>query len=148
MVVDINGWDMFSAEGRTLQNTPKEDYNCGGYALNLYNWFNPYWRILLDCELQKENINLLNEMVDYMLKHIKGLRKIDTCKNCDIKKEIVIAFRVGGSDFHFIKRGQNNVWYSKMGCSSEITRISKKDVFSEKWYNRYDSPIILFALKI
>lgn len=145
---DRNGWNMFSAEGRNFKNTNRYDYNCGGYALGLYNWFHPYEDEISSYAMTGDNIELLNDMVCFMLKNIKGLRKINTCEECDDKKEVVVAFRIGGYDFHFMRRGKNHIWYQKMGWCPTIEKVPKEEVFSKSWNCRYNSPMVLFALKI
>jgi hypothetical protein len=103
---------------RTEDNTFCSDYNCGGYALNTYNWYKPYegafeWREQLIyewldeyydengliCSPQEamrevENRLLLRDAL-YMMRQFKGrLRRISSVEDL-WADERLIAYRIG-----------------------------------------------------
>lgn len=137
-------------EERTYENTPKRMYNCGGYALENYGWYCPYSEddaIYMDdvfefCEVKYEE----EKFVEYMLDTIPNLRSITDISEL-AENEYAIAFRVSCDDFHFVKRGGNGCWYEKMGGSNCINRMTKEEVFSDRWHDRYDGELYLFAKK-
>lgn len=137
---------------RNITNTDKLAYNCGGYALGTYSWYNPvpeeYYNI--DYEIDSiEFTNYLYDCVDALLydfthRHIRVCDFHTTLND----NEYLFAFRVStDGDFHFIKRGRNNVWYHKRGQLSIIERMTVEELFSASWCNRYDSPTIFFAIE-
>ena len=144
--------DPMNKEGRNSRNTYLCDYNCGGYALGTFNWFCPYGSYAEDTLYGKRSKETtLKNFTKYILltfeERIRIISKVEEKTN----DEYVIAFRIGYEDFHFMKRGDNGIWYHKPG-SNTIRRIKKTEVFSEVWYTpngytRYDSEIILFAMK-
>ncbi len=90
---------------RNSSNTNLSDYNCGGYALNTFSWYEPYNGEDVE-EIEEEVAEYLDEgwsveqiyeflasqFVDYMIHDIKGLRLIDN--NDEVKKdERLIYFR-------------------------------------------------------
>lgn len=104
--------DPMNREGRNSRNTHLCDYNCGGYALGTFNWFCPYGSYdgdTLHGRCSKETT--LKNFTRYILltfeERIRIISKIEE----KTKDEYVIAFRIGFHDFHFIKRGDNGVWY-------------------------------------
>lgn len=144
--------DPFNLEGRNSRNTELSQYNCGGYALNTYNWFCPYGSYDGDTlHGRRSKETTLKNFTRYILLTFEERIRIISKVEEKTKDEYVIAFRIGYSDFHFMKRGDNGVWYHKPG-SNTIRRIKKTEVFSDAWYTpnggiRYDSEIILFAMK-
>lgn len=131
---------------RNIKNTPKGSYNCGGYALDLFNWFCP-WEEKDDHEIEMEDDTDLEKMVDYMLKYLP-LRIIETTKELK-RNEYAVAFRIGNGDFHYMKRGRNGIWYDKVGNRPQICCHSEKIVLNTEnaWYNRYNGKIILMAMQ-
>lgn len=149
----VYDYDEFNGEKRSLSNTEKCDYNCGGYALGLFNWYLPYPQ-----EMRNE-LTFLGEwvysyrktmkiMVNYMVNTLP-IRVIKSLKNLDEETEYCVAFRLGEGDFHYVKRYKQGIWYHKMGGSSHIRRMEEEEVFSKKgWlHGRYNSNIVLLAVK-
>ena len=147
-------YDEFNGENRGLSNTEKGDYNCGGFALGLYNWYFPYPQ-----EMREEISSFfggwsqsyrktMKIMVNYMVDTLP-VRVIKSLKSLDEKTEYCVAFRLSESDFHYVKRYRQGVWYHKMGGSYHIQRMEEKEVFSKKgWIDgKYNSNIILLAGK-
>lgn len=131
---------------RNINNTEKGSYNCGGYALGLFNWFCP-WEEEDNGEIEMGDDTDLEKMVDYMLKHLP-LRLINSTRELK-RNEYAVAFRVGGYDFHYMKRGANGVWYDKVGSRAYINTHKEVEVLNQKesWYGRYDGEIVLMAMK-
>lgn len=118
--IDIkNGEDYLNRNNyRNSENTDKCDYNCGGFALNTFNWYKPYegafeWReqLLIDWSsdyyeegkliydpetVVKELENrLLTRDVLYMLRQFKGkLRRVNGFDEL-WEGERLIAYRIG-----------------------------------------------------
>ena len=141
--------DPYNKEGRNSKNTPLCNYNCGGYALNTYNWFCPNRDS--DCYYSLT----LEERVDYAVKYMikffgkEKIRVISSVKEIT-SVEYAVAFRVGKNDFHYMKRGKNGVWYHKPG-SNTIRRATKEEVFADEWtspcgWTIYDSKLVLLAV--
>lgn len=84
-----------------------------------------------------------------MLNDFSDLRVIQTFDDLQ-PDEYGICFRIGKKDFHFLKRGSNGIFYSKMGGYSEIVTLTKKQALEANWYSFwlcYDSPIVKLAKK-
>ena len=104
---------------RNSNNTSKGDYNCGGFALNTFNWYKPYegafeWREQLlndwlneyydqNGKLVDEPQNVVKELenrlltrdVLYMLRQFKGkLRRVNGIDDL-WEGERLIAYRIG-----------------------------------------------------
>lgn len=151
MIYDFYGEDELNLNGeRNIQNTSKIDYNCGGYALETFNWYMPYEKELryklygVNCgEYTLEQT--LQIAIDFMLKDFNGsLRLIDSVEELK-DNEYAIAFKIGNHDFHYAKRSKSGNWFHKMGGNSKIFRMSKEKIFSDSWINGYVSKTVLFA---
>lgn len=137
--------------GRDVKNTDKSQYNCGGYALGIFNWYCPYGEQERGIELFEEKIlsveELTTELVEFMLNDFEDLRVIEKVE--DLKEnEYAIAFKVGEDDFHFARRAKNGAWFHKRGGVPKIERMRKEQVFADVWYNEtvnYTSKTILLA---
>jgi hypothetical protein len=138
---------------RNTTNTDIDDYNCAGYALGIYSWYHPedvkfQWGFPFCLKGQKRKY--IKSVIDIVTRDFPDLRVIKSVKDAQ-PDEYVIAFRVADYDFHFIKRGMNNVWYSKYG-GAPIRRLTTEEVFSRAWNNyfgvaTYKGKITLFAKK-
>lgn len=132
---------------RNALNTETRDYNCAGFALGTFSWYCPdeeehNERWTLRRRIRKYRANAIQKMLDEF-PNLRLIKKVDECAN----NEYVIAFRLADNDFHYIKRGLDNVWYHKRGICS-IERISQEEVFGKTWYDRYKGKITLFAMRI
>lgn len=143
-----NGKDVLNlSKKRNLQNTEMDKYNCGGFALGTYNWYDPFVQI-------GEPYMPIFKPVDYMEIFyfakkmictefeglIRNIQNLEEIKN----DEYGVAFRIG-SDFHFYKQIKGGMWMEKKGkFAPEL--IPQEKVFSanKKFYNE----ILLFAKKI
>lgn len=139
---------------RNTTNTDICDYNCGGYALGTFSWYCPeeyegQWGRYYMC-LKKKKRLYRKVAIEVLLADFPDLRVIKSLKELQTD-EYAIAFRLADDDFHFMKRGLNNVWYDKLGASS-IRRLTTKEVFANSWKTpsgmpRYKGKITLFAKK-
>lgn len=147
-------YDEFNVEKRKLGSAKRCDYNCGGFALGLYNWYLPYPQGLRDemvdawGEWKMSYRKVLKITVGYMVDTLP-VRRIKSLKQLDEKTEYCVAFRLSENDFHYIKRYKEGIWYHKRGGSYHIQKMEEEEVFSKKgWIDgRYNSEIVLLAVK-
>lgn len=118
---------------RNTRNTDYQHYNCAGYALNCFSWYQFSERIF-------SGKYTIDDYVKELLSDFSNLRVITSEKDL-LPNEYMIAFRLSRGDFHFIRRGRNGVWHHKRGGSRGIETISKEKVFSEAWHHRYGSEV-------
>lgn len=132
---------------RNVRNTPRRTYNCGGFALGCFSWYCPredFFQYAFN-DYAEALVKTLYSM-KCMLADFADLRVISSLDEVE-ENEYPILFRHSSDgDFHYVKRGQNGVWYHKRGASTEIEVMRKEKIF-DKWCNRYDGPIIMFAKK-
>lgn len=128
-----------SKQTRNSRNTTNIEYNCAGYALGSFNWYCPINDDRRACK-QTGDIEMF---VNQILQDFPNIRVIKQLSDLN-KNEYAIAFRLADNDFHFIKRNKSGKWFAKMG-GSNIKQYTKDEVFSEKWDEKYDSEIVLFA---
>ena len=143
--------DAFNTKNRrNVRNTITREYNCAGYALGTFSWYCPdeegEYGYGWNWSLKGRKRKYMKNAIEKMLAEFPNLRRINTVKQCGVN-EYVIAFRLAENDFHFMKRGQNGVWYEKCGCGS-IHRVPQEDVFARNWRGRYTGKIVLFAMKV
>lgn len=145
------GEDLFNLSNhRNIKNTPKSWYNCAGYALGTFSWYLPsdnddLWGDFVE---KADYAKITAIAVEKMLKDFPTLRVIQS-ENETKKDEYCIAFRISSDgDFHYAKKGKNNIWYHKQGAWSWIDTMTAKQLYSKKWGCRYDGPLVLFAKKI
>ena len=142
--------------GLSTRKRRTRNYNCAGYALNTFNWYNPTTEEIEQraeasrdffASLFVKPINFIEEMerlIEILLKDFSDLRRIKDVSECG-ENEYLIAMRCGEDDFHFMKRDKRGCWWEKMG-SKEIRKAKKENVFDTKfWHWRYSSEIVLFA---
>jgi hypothetical protein len=140
--LNLNGY-------RNIKNTNKRYYNCGGYALGTYSWYQPHSEdekgCLYDVRISIEERT--EKAVQYMLNDFCDLRVVSTLEEV-AKEEYAIAFRLAYGDFHYmVKKG--NQWYSKAGSCPHIDKVPQEKVFIDAWHTDYgiiyDGPLVLFA---
>lgn len=143
---------------REMKNTPRTEFNCGGYALDTFSWYQPFSRNdgMLDNVIERfdDFEDALNYTVEYMLKEFKGKLRLINNLNELQENEEAVAYRIEedtwGADFHYVRRKRNGSWYGKLGACPIIHRYTEEEVFdyeSEAWcFGRYNSEMILFAL--
>lgn len=138
--------DFFNREHkRNRFNTHCWDYNCGGYALGIYVWyqFNYYFDAVLEFGIEE----MTHLCVNAILCDFPTLRVINDLHELQ-KNERAIAFRICEYDFHFMMRHKNGHWSHKPG-RTPIRSITKAEVFNPKGWelsHTYDGPLVLFAM--
>lgn len=149
----LNNSDLFNFQHkRNFSNTERYLYNCAGYALGTFSWYCPnegddgYWNFMDDLS-DTEMFAKTFETVEFMLKDFKGrLRLIGSVDEIQ-ENEYAIAYRVSSDgDFHFMKKMING-WYHKRGNTDRIYIEAGDYVLKEVWYDRYDGPIVLMAMR-
>lgn len=135
-----------------IKNCNRDDYNCGGFALDTFTWFRP-----LPCGYPysfvcaEENHLKIEECAEAMLRRFPDMRRIAHPSQIH-DDEYAIAFRITrdwrDDDFHFLRQGKNGVWYDKRGNSEYINRFPKEKLFARAWYGKYKGEIAFFAKKI
>lgn len=157
MIARFEGKDPLNRrKNRTFAGTNRLDYNCGGYALETFNWYCPYredekgefwtyWGELNDEDYTKEEV--LRLTTERMIEEFKGcLRVIQDVSELQ-EGEYAIAYRIADDDFHFAKRNSKGLWFEKRGSEPKILIMKKEEVFGENWNDRYDSEVVLLAKK-
>ena len=138
--------DFFNREHkRNRFNTDRWDYNCGGYALGIYVWYQ--FENYLDTVWEVGVEEMTRLCVDAILRDFPTLRVINDLRELQ-KNERAIAFRICEKDFHFIMRHKNGHWSHKPGRTF-IRSITKAEVFNPKGWELsrvYDGPLVLFAM--
>jgi hypothetical protein len=159
---------------RNASNVPSSYFNCGGWALQTFNWYHPWenYNFYYDLiESSSEDIlEYLNSskiyddrifkikdprlayMTNTILSEINsGIHLINNLS--EIRDgEFAVAFRTTVEDidfdFHFMKRESKNHWSEKLGAS-RIYEIFKDDEYildgDDDWPLGYSGEIILFA---
>lgn len=133
---------------RNIHTAAKWEYNCAGYALGCFSWYQPDTLWDREHTSAEEKTKLA---VKTMLSDFQNLRVIASLSDL-MDGERAVAFRVEGdgtwrSDFHYILRGKDKIWRHKMGGASQIKTMTEEEVFSPVWCGRYEGPIVLFARK-
>ena len=140
---------------RSIKNTKRQAYNCGGYALENFAWYCPYTMEQDENDetpfyTSRNSNELVDKCVDHMVEEYKGnLRVIKNVKELK-PNEYAIAFRASleNDDFHFAKLGRNGIWYHKRGSNQAIETMPKKELFGKSWcHGKYDSKLVLMAMK-
>lgn len=146
----LNNRDLFNNEcARNIHNTNTRFYNCAGYALGTFSWYQPYdddllFTLFCDSDALEE---ITKQTVSYMLKDFGGkLRVISSLEELR-KDEYAIAYRVSSDgDFHFMRKARTR-WHHKRGSTPTILTESEDNVFNSIWCDRYDGPIVLMAMR-
>lgn len=149
-------------------------YNCGGFALGNFEWvfleefLSPKEEAYIsfkdicdfdddyDYEEDEEYIEILENYIEEIAEKcayeiLNEFSKTRFIKNLSELKndEYAFCFRVGPSDFHFMRRFSNGQWAHKRG-ELPIEEIEECKVFSDYWEHYeypYSSKIYLFACK-
>lgn len=127
----------------TVRNEFRGMYNCGGYALNTFDWYCPRGIVFF----ARSDDSAVQHYANSMIKEFDGkLRIIQDVKEL-MDDEYAVAFRTREGDFHFCKRDDSGNWRHKRGGTPKLHRITKERLFSEEWPGGYHSQIVLFAMK-
>lgn len=149
MVIDMR-IDPYNLENkRNVRNTDRLDYNCGGYALECFSWYQPR---LIDrgCRAYafnspSENHRSTQLSVKRMLQEFPDLRVIQSLDEVQGDEYPILFRHSSDGDFHFIKRCNDGVWRHKRG-GTFIDTISKTELWGV-WCHRYDGEIVILAKK-
>ena len=132
------------------------DYNCMSYAFDIYDEWLELDSFAHSCDLEEDDyvdydaldkvfFDCCQEIVERF-----NARRLET--ECDELKENerLIAFRVGGDDFHFARKNSDGTWTHKPG-SNYIREMSIYELKSDMWSEHRDFPYIsevaFFAIK-
>ena len=127
----------------TVRNEFRGIYNCGGYALNTFNWYyisETIFGVSNSDEAVERYADSIVRDFNGKVRIIQGIEEL-------INDEYAVAFRTRNGDFHFCKRDDSGNWRHKRGGTPTLHRITKAELFSEQWPGGYDSRIVLFAVK-
>ena len=148
---------------RNEKNTTIHSYNCGGYALRTYSWYQPYndeedfvWD-LGNLYMGEEELarGALESCVDYMLEEFGEDLRVVADGEYDPQTEELIAFRTSTDDetdsydwpdfdFHF-KVFRDGKWMEK--CGTEEIREADPDNWIIGCYV-YNSDTVYLAHKV
>lgn len=146
--IRLYGHDLFNRNNqRNADNTEEGTYNCAGYALGTFSWYLPHDENTWGHHFSKMDMELITEeCVHNMLNDFSDLRVINDLREVK-RSEYAIAFRVSADgDFHYARHTRFQTWSHKLGAWW-IDTMTRKEVLTTNWCNRYDGPIILFAKK-
>ena len=108
-----------------------------------YNWDEETDNIDYDC-LDKVFFDCCQELVERF-----KARRLETAYDEIGKNERMIAFRIGGDDFHFARQNSDGTWTHKPG-SNYIREMNKYELFGDSWSEHrqfpYISDIAFFAI--
>lgn len=167
----VSGTPFNENHERNFCNTLPMAYNCGGFALRLYNWYSP---ILPDTN-RSEIFDLiestytpeqrLHVCIKAILQEVIGSRLIKSLNELQDGEEAV-AFRLQEiegceasedpddlwQDFHFMRRRKDGVWLDKCGGGTVIRAHAEEEVLSQPWTSPdntlvYAGEIALFACR-
>ncbi len=139
---------------RNFSNSERHGYNCGGFALGIFNWYRPYSSRKF-CDLE-DLIDAVNECLDaatdmcieHMIEELGGrLRVIESAE--DLREgEVLVLFRCGLTDFHYVLH-LHNQYLHKIGNRTIIDLMDEDEVFGPYWEgigHTYDGPLVMLAL--
>lgn len=140
-----------------VNNIPFGDrfyFNCGGFALGTCEWegFVAYQRRgyrAFNQRSEKKRNRAMAKMTCWCAQELleKYPRQLRLVKSEDEKLsyEEIFFFRISSDgDFHFVvKHGRE--YFHKKGNTPWIDKMSREEVYSDSWCNRYDGPMLIFA---
>ena len=145
------GKDLFNTQKvRNAANTEDWEYNCAGFALGTFSWYCPSYDEDAWGWFEDWSWGFMEEVtqmaVNKMLRDFANLRLIRSMREVR-PYEYAVAFRVSSDgDFHYVRQIEGNVWQHKPG-GGHIRFMEETEVFSDGWCNdRYDGPLVLFAM--
>lgn len=160
-ILDIeNCADLLKETTNTVLFEDEMYYNCGGFALGVFNWYRPYDHdekeavdsIIEDYDDELINeLDACNEIADIYVSHME---KADLCREIfsedDLNEnEYLVAFKSSIDDFHYARRLRNGRWFHKMGWN-KIEEVSQDNVYDDYWWedlNCYCGDLHLLAVK-
>lgn len=130
------------------------NFNCGGFALGTCEWerFICFDRRQEYCFNQRNFYKRYRAMgkityqcaQELLEKYPRQLRLVKD-ESEKLSYEEIFFFRVSSDgDFHFVlKHGRK--YLHKRGNTPWLDEMSKEEVYSSAWCNRYDGPMLIFA---
>jgi hypothetical protein len=160
ITVEGRGENMVVREALTEDEMEEmRHYNCGGFALNTKDWYLPgdtdldccyncedWDECEYDCEAVYESlVRKTDEAVTHMLVEFPSLRIIHN--ENELKDfETLVLFRMGPTDFHYVKKDKKGRYLHKMGWECVIREMSEEEVYSDNWCGgKYDGPLVMFG---
>lgn len=158
---------------RSTKNTCHYNYNCLGYATNVYLWLCPYdneqecefyfdYPILNGVTYDEALLVTKEWILEYFGDSIREVNGVEDLHD----DEYLIAYKCGydgkdylidgfefyeddeiGYDFHAMKRLPNGQWWHKCGAR-RCVRVSEKVALADVWFDKYFSKTVFFAKKI
>jgi hypothetical protein len=141
-----------------LISADQYDYNCMSYAFGVFDhWlelgsFNPTY--IFDCDDNYIDYDCLNKVFSDCCEELQNryaVRRLTSSNDTLLSGERMIAFRIGGDDFHFVRRNSDGTWTHKPGANY-IREMSEEELLSDTWSEHrqfpYISEIAFFAVKM
>ncbi len=144
------------------------DYNCGGFALETFDWFVPYCQIqfhntyeliymlqygeMFDEDYADQEIIASELNYDLALEHcVENMKRALPIRQINSEDEVepheaIVLFRLAYDDYHFVRKFGDR-YFHKTGARPTILEMSKEEVYDDHWIHRYDSDIIILALE-
>lgn len=150
----MNPTDPFNKlQNRNIKNTPRGDYNCGGYALGTFSWYCPYPSDMAnemidgwyeESEAWEKTMYMVSNMIVDFGGRVRMLYHKDQLEH----NERLVLFRISSDgDFHYVVNKYNG-YYHKRGACPSIETMTEEEVFETNWcWGRYDGPIVMLAVK-
>lgn len=162
-----NGKQIYK-EAKNLLEIYDFEYNCGGFALGIQDWYLPYaddgdyeskeldycyYRYFADFHSTSgkryaEACTVRGRiMVNFMVNTLDYVREIQRSSEV-ADDEYLVLFRASSDDFHFIRRMEDGSWAHKMG-NSKIKTLTRKEI-EPAWHathNNYQGKVFLLAVK-
>ena len=162
-----NGKQIYK-EAKNLLEIYDFEYNCGGFALGIRDWYLPYaddgvyeskeldycyYRYFADLHSTSgkqyaEACTVRGRiMVNFMVNTLGYVREIHYSSEV-ADDEYLVLFRASSDDFHFIRRMEDGSWAHKMG-NSKIKTLTRKEI-EPAWHatdNNYQGKVFLLAVK-
>lgn len=148
----MNSIQVFEKETNyNVKEAYNDDYNCMSFALNCFeDWFEPSEFYCLGRMSSSRDFKKLQRMAKKCVQELQDYFQLRVIKSVfDLaENEYMIAFRVSGDDFHFMRRFSDGQWYHKRGAWP-IEAIDEEEVYAPLWEHRdmpYISTIFFFAV--
>lgn len=149
--------DPYNKSGvRNIRNTDKEEYNCIGYAFDVYAGMNiGNWTensVIMQAARKRDYKTALANSIIALSEEFPEWTYVEnyTAETYPAKLFKVVAIRFSEEDYHAYKLAKNGCWYNKWGKTKTIQRLPYHRVFDKEWRTGaftlpYDSPIIFFV---
>ena len=137
-----------------LVSSHRYDYNCMSYALGIYDewlYLESFDYSLCNYDIDYDRLEDIFDDCCQELTHEYNLRRLSNLEEKLEPNERIIAFRIGATDFHFVRKNSDGTWTHKAG-EDYIYKMSEEELLSSTWsdYREYPyiSEIAFFAVKM